>query len=76
MQRIFKRDVAGFTAGQIVPETDRYFDWDAQAAAAQRFHGVPDLLSYTLPVEDAARMFIEGLAPTTSKDNERHNRKR
>lgn len=68
MRRIFTRDVAGFKAGQIVPETDQYFDWDAQAAAARRFHGVPDLLTHTTPVDDAARMYVEGLAPTPTKE--------
>lgn len=76
MQRIFTRDVAGFKAGQIVPETDRYFDWDAQAAASRHHHGVPDLIAHTLPLEDAAREYVKGLAPTPAKDKSDTTRKR
>jgi hypothetical protein len=55
--RIFLRDIAGCTAGQIED-----LDWSSFVQSARQHHGVTaDLDAYTMPIEDAARRFVESL---------------
>lgn len=66
-ERIFTRDIGGFTAGDI-----RDLDWDSVRQSLAQFQGIDDPLdSYSLPVEEAARRYVATMTPREAAKSRR-----